>query len=76
LKKDLKVSMVGSGGSLNSFLFFAHRSYLPRTCHGKGEKGEEAHIKSGVQRGVSMLCLGRMNCSRKGVLIMGAGHTL
>jgi hypothetical protein len=25
-----------------------HRSYFPRTCRSKGEKGEEAHLKSVV----------------------------
>jgi hypothetical protein len=45
LKKDLRVSRVGPGGSLNAFLFLS-------TCHGKREKGEEAHLKSAVQRGV------------------------
>jgi hypothetical protein len=46
------VSRVGPGGSLNPFFFSAHQSYFSRTCRGKGEKGEEAHLKSAVQWGV------------------------
>lgn len=51
LKKDLRVSRVGPGGSLNAFFF------LPIGVISQGlvmvrEKGEQAHLKSAVQRRV------------------------
>ncbi|URD90850.1 hypothetical protein MUK42_15648 [Musa troglodytarum] len=51
LKKDLRVSRVGPGGSLNAFFF------LPIGVISQGlvmvrEKGEQAHLKSVVQRRV------------------------
>ena len=48
LKKDLRVSRVGPGGSLNAFfflligLFSSHWSYFTKTCHGK-EEGRNKH---------------------------------
>ena len=41
LKKDLRVSKVGPGGSLNAFFFSSHRSYFKKTCHGKEEGGNK-----------------------------------
>ncbi|KAG9455495.1 hypothetical protein H6P81_000003 [Aristolochia fimbriata] len=50
LKKDLRVSRVGPGGSLNAFLS-SHRSYFTRTCRGK-EEGGTSTLESAVQRRV------------------------
>lgn len=41
LKKDLRVSRVGPGGSLNAFFFSSHRSYFTKTCQGKEEGGNK-----------------------------------
>jgi hypothetical protein len=43
---------LGQEGLLTPSFFSAHQSYFLRTCRGKGEKGEEAHLKSAVQWGV------------------------
>ena len=40
LKKDLRVSRVGPGGSLNAFFFLLIG--FTKTCHGK-EEGENRH---------------------------------
>lgn len=45
LKKDLRVSRVGPGGSLNAFFFLPIGVISQRLA----EKGEQAHLKSAVQ---------------------------
>jgi len=46
LKKDLRVSRVGPGGSLNAFFFLpigVISRYFTKTCHGKKEEGANKH---------------------------------
>ncbi|PKU72225.1 hypothetical protein MA16_Dca006818 [Dendrobium catenatum] len=48
LKKDLRVSRVGPGGSLNAF-FFLPIGVISQRLAMVREKGEQAHLKSAVQ---------------------------
>ncbi|KAG9438556.1 hypothetical protein H6P81_021507 [Aristolochia fimbriata] len=68
LKKDLRVSRVGPGGSLNAFFVFSS-GYFTRTCRGK-EEGGTSTIWRAVQRRGCMLRSGRMNRSRKRNLLI------
>lgn len=43
LKKDLRVSRVGPGGSLNAFFFLLIVSYCTKTFHGKEERRGNKH---------------------------------
>ena len=54
LKKDLRVSRVGPGGSLNAFFFLIIGviCYFTKTLHGKEVREERAHLESAVQRRV------------------------
>ena len=49
LKKDLRVSRVGPGGSLNAFFFLLIGVILQRLVKVR-KKGEQAHLESAVQR--------------------------
>ena len=63
MKKDLRVSRVGPGGSLNAFFF------LPIgviSHHGKGEGGTSTLEERSTTESC-MLRSGRMNRSRKGI---------
>lgn len=51
LKKDLRVSRVGAGASLNAF-FFLPIGVISQRPPMVREKGEQAHLKSAVQRRV------------------------
>ena len=51
LKKDLRVSRVVPGGSLNAFLFLLIGVISQRLAMVK-KKGEQAHLESAVQRRV------------------------
>ncbi|KAK1405924.1 hypothetical protein QVD17_42373 [Tagetes erecta] len=51
LKKDLRVSRVGPGGSLNAF-FFLLIGVLSQRLAMVRKKGEQAHLESAVQRRV------------------------
>ncbi|CAN4125271.1 unnamed protein product [Withania somnifera] len=66
LKKDLRVSRVGPGGSLNAFFFSSHRSYFTKTCQGKEEGGTSTLGERSTTESC-MLRSGRMNRSRKGI---------
>jgi hypothetical protein len=48
-KKDLRVSRVGPGGSLNAF-FFLLIGVLAQRLAMVRKKGEQAHLESAVQR--------------------------
>lgn len=48
LKKDLRVSRVGPGGSLNAFFFIL----IGFTISMVRKKGEQAHLESAVQQRV------------------------
>ena len=66
LKKDLRVSKVGPGGSLNAFFFLligvlSQRLAMVRKKGGTGTLGERSTTES------CMLRSGRMNRSRKGI---------
>lgn len=66
LKKDLRVSRVGPGGSLNAFFFLligviSQRLAMVRKKGGTGTLGERSTTES------CMLRSGRMNRSRKGI---------
>ena len=63
LKKDLRVSRVGPGGSLNAFFF---RSYFTKTFHVK-EEGVTSTLGERSTTESCMLRSGRMNRSRKGI---------
>jgi len=68
LKKDLRVSKVGPGGSLNAFFFSSHRSYFKKTCHGMvRKKGGTSTLGERSTTESCMLRSGRMNRSRKGI---------
>ncbi|KAL8466660.1 hypothetical protein ACS0TY_035639 [Phlomoides rotata] len=58
LKKDLRISRVGPGGSLNAFFFLLIRVISQRLA-GIRKNGEQAQLKSAVQWRV--VC-----CVRKG----------
>lgn len=65
LKKDLRVSRVGPGGSLNAFFFLPiGGSDFTKTCHGKGEGGTSTLEERSTMESC-MLRSGRMNRSRK-----------
>ncbi|KAG5569008.1 hypothetical protein H5410_063968 [Solanum commersonii] len=66
LKKDLRVSRVGPGGSLNAFFFFSSESYFTKTCQDKEEGGNKHTWRAQHNRRV-VCCvrLRRMNRSRK-----------
>ncbi|KAL4350004.1 hypothetical protein AHAS_Ahas10G0098600 [Arachis hypogaea] len=49
LKKDLRVSRVGTGGSLNAFFFLLIGIFSQRFAMVR-KKGEQAHLESVVQR--------------------------
>lgn len=49
LKKDLRVSRVGPGGSLNAF-FFLLIGVIAKRLTMIRKKGEQAHLESAVQR--------------------------
>ncbi|RYR09046.1 hypothetical protein Ahy_B05g077048 [Arachis hypogaea] len=49
LKKDLRVSRVGPGGSLNAFFFLLIGIFSQRFAMVR-KKGEQAHLESVVQR--------------------------
>jgi hypothetical protein len=51
LKKDLRVSRVGPGGSLNAFFFLLIGVISQRLAMVR-KKGEQAHLESAVQRRV------------------------
>lgn len=66
LKKDLRVSRVGPGGSLNAFFFLligvlSQRLAMVRKKGGTSTLGERSTTES------CMLRSGRMNRSRKGI---------
>jgi hypothetical protein len=66
LKKDLRVSRVGPGGSLNAFFFLligviSQRLAMVRKKGGTSTLGERSTTES------CMLRSGRMNHSRKGI---------
>ena len=66
LKKDLRVSRVGPGGSLNAFFFLliaviSQRLAMVRKKGGRSTLGERSTTES------CMLRSGRMNRSRKGI---------
>jgi len=52
LKKDLRVSRVGPGGSLNAFFFLLIGVISQRLAMVRRKKGEQAHLESAVQRRV------------------------
>lgn len=52
LKKDLRVSRVGPGGSLNAFFFLLIGVISQRLAMVIWKKGEQAHLESAVQRRV------------------------
>lgn len=64
MKKDLRVSRVGPGASLNAFFFLPIGSYFTKTCHGKGEGGTGTLEERSTTESC-MLRSGRMNRSRK-----------
>lgn len=66
LKKDLRVSRVGPGGSLNAFFFLLIVSYCTKTFHGKKE-GATSTLGERSTTDSCMLRSGRMNRSRKGI---------
>lgn len=69
LKKDLRVSKVGPGGSLNAFFFLLIG--VISNCHGKEEGGNKQKQTLG-ERSTTESCMlrsGRMNRSRKGILL-------
>ena len=67
LKKDLRVSRVGPGASLNAF-FFLPIGVIYQRFPMVRETREEAHsLEERSTRENIMLRLGRMNRSRKGV---------
>lgn len=49
LKKDLRVSRVGPGGSLNAFFFLPIGGVISQRLAMVREKEEQAHLKSAVQ---------------------------
>ena len=65
MKKDLRVSRVGPGGSLNAFFFLliviSQRLAMVRKKGGTSTLGERSTTES------CMLRSGRMNRSRKGI---------
>jgi hypothetical protein len=51
LKKDLRVSRVGPGGSLNALFFLFIGSYfISQRLVEVRKKGEQAHLESAVQQ--------------------------
>jgi hypothetical protein len=60
MKKDLRVSRVGPGWSLNAFFFLPIR--VIKTCHGKGEGGTSTLVERSTAESC-MLRSGRMNRS-------------
>lgn len=62
LKKDLRVSRAGPGGSLNAFFFLL----IGKTCHGKEEGGTSTLGERSTTESC-MLRSGRMNRFRKGI---------
>ncbi|KAF1868217.1 hypothetical protein Lal_00018737, partial [Lupinus albus] len=54
LKKDLRVSRVRPGGSLNAFFFLLIRVISQRFSMVR-KKGEQAHLESAVQQIVNIL---------------------
>lgn len=65
LKKDLRVSKVGPGGSLNAFFFLLIG--VISNCHGKEEGGGTSTLGERSTTESCMLRSGRMNRSRKGI---------
>jgi len=68
LKKDLRVSRVGPGGSLNAFFFLLMGVYFTKTCQYQGKK--EGGTSTLGERSTTESCMlrsGRMNRSRKGI---------
>ncbi len=66
LKKDLRVSRVGPGGSLNAFFFLLIGSYCKKTYHEK-EEGGTSTLGERSTTDSCMLRSGRMIRSRKGI---------
>lgn len=68
LKKDLRVSRVGPGGSLNAFFFLLMGVSFTKTCQYQGK--EEGGTSTLGERSTTESCMlrsGRMNRSRKGI---------
>lgn len=66
LKKDLRVSKVGPGGSLNAFFFLLIGVISKRLAMVK-EEGGNKHTWRAQYTESCMLRSGRMNRSRKGI---------
>jgi hypothetical protein len=67
LKKDLRVSRVGPGGSLERLLFSSHRSSFTNTKTVVRNKGGKSTLGERSTTESCMLRSGRMNRSRKGI---------